>query len=135
MNRCLGVVLGYITGKGSADVQRETGFPPPWTLLDAQVYLGRNGYGFGLGLEPDSPTVGEVDLDDFDIGSIVIVPGPSGETVTLQRRGNELVTPLMHCLLYRGGEWLEPRDGEIMGITAAPEKILQVWPVYVVKGG
>jgi hypothetical protein len=138
-NRCLGIILGHVTGRNSAHVQEMTGYPPPWTMLDAQVYLGMNGIGLGIGLGSDD-SCGELeifntamfDLKSLPLGCIVILPSNNGDTISVKRSGYAIKTPLMHSLLYRDGKWLDPQPGEILKEVPKPDNIYQIWPMYQV---
>jgi hypothetical protein len=133
-NRCLGIILGHVTGRNSAHVQEMTGYPPPWTMLDAQVYLGMNGIGLGIGItgEVQGEINQDIDLNLFPLGCLVILPSHNGKIISVKRSGYAIKTPLMHSLLYRDGKWLDPQPGEILKEVPKPDNIYQIWPMYQV---
>lgn len=129
-SRCLGIVCSSIVGQSSHHFGHVVGYPPPWTMLDAQVYLGLQGISMGLAFDgvPEDGVV-EIPGELFAL-SVGLVRGSNGGVCEIERAGVRFRTPLIHAVLYRGGEWWDPQGDETMKRIERPAELYQLWPVY-----
>ena len=135
-SRCLGIVCSSIVGQTSAHFGEIVGYAAPWTMLDAQVYLGKMGWSLGFAVDgmPREGEAIEIPSGMFSC-SVGLVRGLNGGVCEIVRNGVRYRTPLIHAVMYRGGEWWDPQgDGSLKRMGMMPVDLYQVWPVYRVKG-
>ncbi len=133
-NRCLGIICSYLVGYTSTHFESVVRYPPPWTILDAQVYLGAHGIGLGLCLD-DVPKEGdqvEIPPHLFDM-SIGLARVKTDHTWTISRHGVTTTSPVIHAMLYKRGQWYDPRADETIQPANPPAELMQLWPVYKVQ--
>lgn len=134
MNRCLGIICSSLVGKTSIHFGEVLGYAPPWTMLDAQVYLGLHGISLGFALD-GIPTDGmqvEMPSEMFSCSVGLIRPG-NGDVCVIVRNGMKFRTPLIHAMLFRNGKWFDPQGDETLKEVEVPAEVFQLWPVYKIR--
>jgi len=133
MNRCLGIICSHLVGRSSSHFGEVVGYNPPWTMLDAQVYLGLHGIALGFALDgmPGEGEAVEIPALMFSC-SVGLVKPVNGAVCRISRRGVVIQTPIIHAMLYTRGRWFDPCADETLREVEVPAELYQLWPVYKV---